>query len=190
MSPSLTHSFIRRTRIAYRLCARLCSCHQKYQRMCLITQSCPTLCDPTDSSPPGSSVHGIFPGKYTRVGCHFLLHSMNDKCLSPLGAGDGRGALKGQQDGVRRGGTLGQAKGAVSMGQLGGPPGRWLDDCEAHGSQCAGNSSGERKVLPGLSLPISPQPSVLVMTVGMVVMTASIYQRLTQCQAGPISSDL
>ena len=22
-------------------------------------QSCPTLCDPTDSSPPGSSVHGI-----------------------------------------------------------------------------------------------------------------------------------
>ena len=27
---------------------------------CLGTQSCPTLCDPTDSSPPGSSVHGIF----------------------------------------------------------------------------------------------------------------------------------
>ena len=23
-------------------------------------QSCPTLCDPTDGSPPGSSVHGIF----------------------------------------------------------------------------------------------------------------------------------
>ena len=23
-------------------------------------QSCPTLCDPTDYSPPGSSVHGIF----------------------------------------------------------------------------------------------------------------------------------
>ena len=23
-------------------------------------QSCPTLCDPTDSSPPGSSVHGVF----------------------------------------------------------------------------------------------------------------------------------
>ena len=26
--------------------------------MCLVTQSCPTLCDPIDSSPPGSSVHG------------------------------------------------------------------------------------------------------------------------------------
>ena len=27
---------------------------------CLITQSCPTLCDPMDYSLPGSSVHGIF----------------------------------------------------------------------------------------------------------------------------------
>ena len=24
-----------------------------------VTQSCPTLCDPMDGSPPGSSVHGI-----------------------------------------------------------------------------------------------------------------------------------
>ena len=24
----------------------------------LVTQSCPTLCDPMDGSPPGSSVHG------------------------------------------------------------------------------------------------------------------------------------
>ena len=36
-------------------------------------QSCPTLCDPTDCSPPGSCDHGIFPGKNTGVGCHFLL---------------------------------------------------------------------------------------------------------------------
>ena len=26
----------------------------------LVTQSCPTLCDPMDCKPPGSSVHGIF----------------------------------------------------------------------------------------------------------------------------------
>ena len=26
----------------------------------LVTQSCPTLCDPRDCSLPGSSVHGIF----------------------------------------------------------------------------------------------------------------------------------
>ena len=38
-------------------------------------QSCPTLCDPMGSSSPGSSVHEIFPGKNTGVGCHFLLRS-------------------------------------------------------------------------------------------------------------------
>ena len=27
---------------------------------CLVTKPCPTLCDPTDRSPPGSSVHGVF----------------------------------------------------------------------------------------------------------------------------------
>ena len=32
-----------------KLCALLCS----------VAQSCPTLCDPMDCSPPGSSVHGI-----------------------------------------------------------------------------------------------------------------------------------
>ena len=26
-------------------------------------QSCPTLCDPIDGSPPGSSIHGIFQAK-------------------------------------------------------------------------------------------------------------------------------
>ena len=36
-------------------------------------QSCPTLCDPRDSSPPGSSRPWDSPGKNTRVGCHFLL---------------------------------------------------------------------------------------------------------------------
>ena len=41
--------------------------------LCLVTQSCPTLCDPMDCSPPGSSVHGDSPGKSTRVDCHALL---------------------------------------------------------------------------------------------------------------------
>ena len=27
--------------------------------VCLVTKSCPTLCDPMDCNPPGSSVHGI-----------------------------------------------------------------------------------------------------------------------------------
>jgi len=38
----------------------------------LVTQSCLTLCDPMDCSPPGSSVHGDSPGKNTGVGCQAL----------------------------------------------------------------------------------------------------------------------
>ena len=39
----------------------------------LDTQSCPTVCDPMDCIFPGSSVHGISPGKNTGVGCHSFL---------------------------------------------------------------------------------------------------------------------
>ena len=44
--------------------------------LCLVAQSCPTLCDPTDCCPPGSSVHGDSPGKNTEVGCHALLQGI------------------------------------------------------------------------------------------------------------------
>ena len=32
-----------------------CGCYY-----CFVARSCPTLCNPMDCSPPGSSVHGIF----------------------------------------------------------------------------------------------------------------------------------
>ena len=38
--------------------------------LCLVAQSCLTLCIPIDCSLPGSSVHGDFPGKNTGVGCY------------------------------------------------------------------------------------------------------------------------
>ena len=41
-----------------------------------LLQSCPTLCDPMDYSLPGSSVHGIFPGKNMGVDCYFLLQGI------------------------------------------------------------------------------------------------------------------
>ena len=41
--------------------------------MCLVTQTCLTLCNPMDYRPPGSSVHGDSSGTNTRVGCHALL---------------------------------------------------------------------------------------------------------------------
>ena len=46
-------------------------------------QSCPTLCDPTDSSPPGSHPWDS-PGKNTGVGCHFLLQCMKVKSESEV----------------------------------------------------------------------------------------------------------
>ena len=44
-------------------------------------QSCPTLCDPIDSSPPGSAIP---PGKNAGVGCHFLLQWMKMKSESEV----------------------------------------------------------------------------------------------------------
>ena len=40
-----------------------------------LLQSCPTLCDPMDNSPPGSSVHGILQARILE-NCHSLLHGI------------------------------------------------------------------------------------------------------------------
>ena len=56
---------------------------ETYGNACVHAQLCLTLCDPIDCSPPGSSVHGIFQGKNTGVGCHFLLQGI---LLSHLGS--------------------------------------------------------------------------------------------------------
>ena len=47
-----------------------------YALLCLVAQSCPTLCNPMDCSPLGFSVHGDSPGKNTGVGCHALLQGI------------------------------------------------------------------------------------------------------------------
>ena len=39
-------------------CVCVCVCVYVYV---LVAQLCPTLCNPVDCSPPGSSLHGIFP---------------------------------------------------------------------------------------------------------------------------------
>ena len=44
--------------------------------MCLVAQSCLTVCNPMDSSLSGTSVHGDSPGKNTGVGCHALLQGI------------------------------------------------------------------------------------------------------------------
>ena len=43
---------------------------------CSVAQSCLTLGDPIDCSPPGSSVHRDSPGQSTEVGCRALLQGI------------------------------------------------------------------------------------------------------------------
>ena len=47
-------------------------------------QSCLTLCNPIDISPPGSPHPWDSPGKNTGVGCHFLLQCMKMKSESKV----------------------------------------------------------------------------------------------------------
>ena len=44
--------------------------------VCSVAQSCPTLYDPMDCSPPGASVYRDSPGKNTGVGCHALFQGI------------------------------------------------------------------------------------------------------------------
>ena len=51
-------------------CVCVCVC------VCSVGQLCPTSCNPVDCNPPRSSIYGIFKGKNTWVGCHFLLQGI------------------------------------------------------------------------------------------------------------------
>ena len=60
---------------------------------CLVTQSCPTRCDPMDCSLPGTSVHGDSPGKNTGVGRHAFLQGIFPTQGSNPGLPHGKGIL-------------------------------------------------------------------------------------------------
>ena len=49
-----------------------------------LVQSCPTLCDPRDGSPPGSPVPGILQARTLEWGCHFLPKCMQMKSESEV----------------------------------------------------------------------------------------------------------
>ena len=44
--------------------------------LCLVTQSCPTLCDPLGCSPPGYPVHAIFQARILEWVAIFLLQGI------------------------------------------------------------------------------------------------------------------
>ena len=61
--------------------SRAVACHKipketDHKLQCLVAQLCPTLCNPRDCSPRGSSVHGGSPGRNTGVGFHVLLQGI------------------------------------------------------------------------------------------------------------------
>ena len=58
-----------KSNIVYFLGVRAC-------KTVLVVLLCPTLCDPMDCSPPGSSVHGDSTGKNTGAGCYFFLQGI------------------------------------------------------------------------------------------------------------------
>ena len=60
-------------------------CCMQVEVKMLVSQSCPTLCNPMDCSRPGSSVHGDSLGKNTGVGRHSLLQGIFPKQGSNLG---------------------------------------------------------------------------------------------------------
>ena len=51
---------------------------------CLIAQSCPTLCNPMDRSPPGSSVHGIFQARILEWVAIFYSRDLLDPGIEPI----------------------------------------------------------------------------------------------------------
>ena len=54
----------------------LCSDFNPFYSLCAMLCSVMSDCDPMDCSLPGSNVLGIFPGKNTGVGCHFLFQGI------------------------------------------------------------------------------------------------------------------
>ena len=65
----------------------LCIYIHTHAVLCLVPQSCPTLCNPMDCFLPDSSVHEVSPGKNTGVGCLALLQGIfptqGSKPMSP-----------------------------------------------------------------------------------------------------------
>ena len=76
LSSRWCHPTISSSVIPFSSCLQSFPASGSFPMMCLVAQLCPTLCDPMDCSPPGSSVHGNSPGKDTGVGSHSLLQEI------------------------------------------------------------------------------------------------------------------
>ena len=55
--------------------------------MCVCAQLCPTLCNPTDCSPPGSCVHGIFQARILEQVSMFTSGDLPNPGIEPASLG-------------------------------------------------------------------------------------------------------
>ena len=58
--PRRVHCFLKSSQQGSAPCPPWQKLQEEFESAHSVAQLCPTLCDPTDCSPPGSSVHGIF----------------------------------------------------------------------------------------------------------------------------------
>ena len=61
------HSYGAKIMTTTQLCLELKAIHWQDMNLVLVAQSCLTLCDPMDCSPPGSSVHGILQARILAI---------------------------------------------------------------------------------------------------------------------------
>ena len=117
-----------------------------YPKCCAVlshSKSCPTLCDPMDCSPPGSSVHGDSPGKNTGVCCHALFQGSLNPGIKPRSSALQMDSLLSEPPGK---------VGAVVGSQLAAPWWRWLAAPGGWGQWsglCHGTLVGGLLMLPG-----------------------------------------
>ena len=77
-------------------CVCVCVC---VFAVCLVTQSCPTLCDSVDCNPTGSSVHRDSPGRNTGVGCHLPPRDLPNPGIEPRASALQAGSLPSEPAG-------------------------------------------------------------------------------------------
>ena len=96
-----------------------CSCCCASDVLCLVAESCPTLCDPMDCSPPETSVYGLCRASWEQR------RGGNQACLGAGSGGGGFGKRRWGGDGIDRIQTL-EVRGFIGgRGGDGGGGGQW-----------------------------------------------------------------
>jgi len=149
------HSGFHHGSVPLRTSKRQCKAHSQGEGLSvrLVTQSCPTLCDPMDCSPPGSSVLGISRQEYWS-GLPFLpAGDIPDPGIEPVSLVSHalRQSCRCHQE---------DTGGVGSVSAKGYGWGAGSDCCRAWAVSCLGVHTGLGQVSPVLYTSLSPGPSL------------------------------